>query len=303
MRPLLFFAYLAGLALLPLASWSQPACHADVAATVEVSPRGFSLADLLAKDTCPALLRAAARLRVGAAPLMGSTRVLEAAEVRTLVQKAAAGMPNVDGVSTTMHVPERVTVRRAGPRASCADLARRLFMPSGKTPAPAGLKRDPRSNSAPQEITSPELECGAADHIPQWSTLERIKTTWNPGLDSWDVSLRCVHHPDCVPFLVRVRRGNASPETALNETPNTSRDLGGYASAAPFHVVLGVGGAPLVHRGQAVKLLWDQYGVRLLVPAICLDAGDEGQKVRARIRGGRIVSAIVVNAGELRTAL
>ena len=60
----------------------------------------------------------------------------------------------------------------------------------------------------------------------------------------------------------------------------------------------------MVRRGQTVKLLWDQYGVRLLVPAICLDSGDEGQRVRARIaRGGRIVPAIVVNAGELRTAL
>ena len=304
MKLLFSLAYLAGFSLLAPVSWSQPACHANVEATVEVSPRGFSLADLLTKDTCPALLRAAARLRVGAAPLTGSARVLEATEVRSLVQKAAATMPGGAGVPTTTNVPERVTVRRAGPRASCADLARRLLGPFEKRRAPDrsdGIGT-PRADAAPEELQPQELECGAGDRIPQWSTLERIKTVWNPMLDSWDVSLRCVHHPDCVPFLIRVRRRNATSETALNDIP-AAGDVGIRASDAPFHLVLGAGGGPLVRRGQTVKLLWDQYGVRLLVPAICLDPGDEGQKVRARLRGGRIVSAIVVNAGELRTAL
>src|SRR5258707_11194987 len=125
MKPLLILTYLAGFSLLPLVSWSQPACQVNVEAGVEVSPRGFSLADLLTKDTCPALLRAAARLRVGAAPLIGSARVLEAAEVRSLVQKATATMPSGAGVPTAMHVPERVTVRRRGPRPPRPHVARR----------------------------------------------------------------------------------------------------------------------------------------------------------------------------------
>lgn len=302
MKLLFSLAYLAGFSLLAPVSWSQPACHANVEATVEVSPRGFSLADLLTKDTCPALLRAAARLRVGAAPLIGSTRVLEGAEVRSLVQKAAATMPGGAGVPTTMHVPERVTVRRAGPRASCADLARLLGpLEKRRSPDRSDVIGTPRADAAPEELQPQELECGAGDRIPQWSTLERIKTVWNPMLDSWDISLRCVHHPDCVPFLVRIRGRNASRETASGDAV-VSRDPRIDIPPA-FHVVLNPGGAPLVRRGQTVKLLWDQYGVRLLVPAICLDPGDEGQRVRARIRGGRIVSAVVINAGELRTTL
>jgi hypothetical protein len=306
MKTLIIAVCLAGFPLLTRASWSQPACPVSVEAMVEVSPRGFSLADLLTTDTCPALLRAAARLRVGAAPLIGSARVLEGAEVRSLVQKAAATMPGGTGPPTIMRIPERVTVRRTGPRASCADVARLLLGPPGKTRVAAGLGGTARSDLAPQEITSPELQCGGADRIPQWSVLERTKTAWNPALDTWDVSLRCVHHPDCVPFLVRIRNGDASGETAHDDAIEV-RDSRINPPPA-FHVALNAARAPgataMVRRGQTVKLLWDQYGVRLLVPAICLDSGDEGQRVRARIaRGGRIVPAIVVNAGELRTAL
>jgi flagella basal body P-ring formation protein FlgA len=63
------------------------------------------------------------------------------------------------------------------------------------------------------------------------------------------------------------------------------------------------GAIPLVRRGETVTLLWDENGIRLVVPAICLDPGAEGQKVRARVaRGGRLVRAIVVSAGKLRAA-
>jgi hypothetical protein len=304
MKILVIAACLAGFSLLPWPAWSQPACHAGVAAAVEVPPGRISLADLLAKDTCPALLRAAARIPLGAAPLMGSDRVLDAAEVNLLLRKVAAILPAGVEVPTGMLVPERVTVRRSGPRASCADLARRLG-PFEKLPAPsrsafigtAGAKTA-RVETAPQELNPQDMECGASDRIPQWSALERMKTVWNPALNSWDVSLGCTRHQDCVPFLVRVRKQNASSEAAFDGMPAPTRDLGLLPSAGtPL-------GTVMVRRGQTVRLLWDQYGVRLIVPATCLDPGDKGQTIRARIAlSGRIVRAIVVNAGELRTAL
>ena len=294
-KPLLAAACLASLLASPqhstaLVSTALQACPATVAASVEVAGHEFSLADLLTRDTCPALLRAASRLRLGSAPLVGSVRVLEASEVRLLLRKVAESIPNGVRV-TSMVVPERVIVRRAGPRASCADIERWLLSPP---PARSGM---PEPEGSPQE-----LECGVGDRIPQWSALERTRTVWNPTLNTWDVSLRCVHRQDCVPFLVRVRKHDASQEIALADRPATGEPPI-IVSPSPFHAVLNIGGAPLVRRGQTVRLLWDQYGVRLAVPAICLDPGDEGQKVRARIaRGGRIVPAIVVRDGELRTA-
>jgi hypothetical protein len=296
----LIAACIAGFSVSPGIASGQADCHATVKAHVAVARGEFSLADLLAGDTCPELLRAAAGVRLGRAPLTGSVRVLEADEVRFLLQKVARSIPKLRW-PTTMHVPERVTVRRAEARASCADIGRQLLGPSDARPAlvGSGLRSPVRPASAPYE-----LECGVADRIPQWSVLERTRRVWNPALNNWDISLRCIHRQDCVPFLVRVRNRNAPWEIALTDRPATP-DRPIIASASPFDraaLSLAVG-PPLVRRGETVRLLWDQYGVRLAIPAISLDPGDEGQKVRARMaQSGRIVPAIVVSAGELRTA-
>ena len=57
----------------------------------------------------------------------------------------------------------------------------------------------------------------------------------------------------------------------------------------------------LVKPGQRVELLWDQGGIRLRTSAVCLQAGDAGETVRARLaRSGRIVRALVLPDGSLR---
>lgn len=56
-----------------------------------------------------------------------------------------------------------------------------------------------------------------------------------------------------------------------------------------------------VRPGQAVTLVWDQGGIRVQVPAQCLDRGELGSEVRARIlQSGVVVRAIVAGAGSLR---
>jgi flagella basal body P-ring formation protein FlgA len=49
-----------------------------------------------------------------------------------------------------------------------------------------------------------------------------------------------------------------------------------------------------------MTLIWDQDGIRLLARVICLDPGEAGQVVRARLTHGRVVRAVVVSAGMLR---
>lgn len=299
MKLLLIAACIAGPALWPGVSRGQQACPATVEAAVAVPPGEFSLADLLAKDTCALLRRAAARVALGAAPATGSARVLAAAEVRSLLQQVDASISRGAAGPIAIRVPERVTVRRAGARASCADIAHRLLAPGI---GPAG-----------QEAAPQELECGVADRIPLGSALERTRSVWNPALRSWDVSLRCVRREDCVPFLVRVRDRSAPLEIALAARSATRIPpvipiaiLPASPSGSPpafDPAAMGRASVPLVRRGETVRLLWNQYGVRVTVPAICLESGAEGERVRARIvRGGRIVPAIVAGAGELRTA-
>ena len=294
MKPLMIAACIVGFSLLPLVSWAQQGCHAIVKTSVEVAGDEFSLADLLAGDSCPELLRTASRVRLGSAPLAGSMRVLEADDIRTSLKKVAGSMYR--GESLTMVVPERVSVRRAGARASCADIGRRILTSLDARPTVA--ESGPPNAARPQAdtVVPHDLECGAAGRIPQGAPVELTKTVWDPTLDSWETSVRCTHPSDCVPFLVRLGNRTSEPEIA-----RSGRRI--VTSSSPFArgTLSPARGRPLVRPGETVTLLWDQDGIRVVVPAICLDPGDKGQKVRARIvRGGRLVRAIVVNAGELR---
>jgi hypothetical protein len=57
----------------------------------------------------------------------------------------------------------------------------------------------------------------------------------------------------------------------------------------------------MVRPGQTVILVWDQDGIRMQLPALCLDRGGNGSQVRARIlQSGAVVRATVVGVGSLR---
>jgi hypothetical protein len=281
MKPLLIAACIASFSLVAGVSPGQASCRVIVAASVQVSGE-FSLADLLGSSGCPEMRRAAAELRLGSAPLAGSQRVLAGSEVRSTLQKLAANLRNA-GESVSILVPERITVRRAGARASCADIARRI------------------SRASPAAV-----ECGAADRVPQDATLEFSQPAWDPALSSWQLYARCVHPADCVPFVVRLSSHDfrVDPGNPNGEARSTMARLAAASSLFPGLTVSGSDrGLPLVHPGQTVTLLWDQDGIRLVVPAVCLDRGAPGEKVRARMgHGGAVMHAIVVSAGMLRAA-
>ena len=272
MKPLLISVGIAGLLLLPRTSTGQASCRVTVEAQVEVAPGKLSLADLLSPDTCKEVVRAAAAIDLGRAPLAGSIRVLAGDEVRAHLEGLILKM-----LLPEVFVPERISIRRAGPRASCADLGARLL---------ASAEIVPSMPSAAHPI-----ECGAGGRVAQQTPLRLTKAVWDPAHRSWDVSARCIRSADCVPFLLRVPGSGALAERAL------------ASAAASKGEPLALLEKPVVRPGETVTLLWDQDGIRLTVPAVCLDAGAAGQRVRARIgSGGRTLPAIVLRAGMLRTA-
>jgi hypothetical protein len=190
--------------LLPV-SWGQGTCSALVRADVEVDGGLYSLADLLDRSTCPALLQAAASIPLGRAPLAGSDRVMTGDQVREWLAKLATRSGQGSQYFQYAQLPQRVIVRRAEPRIS--------------------------GRASPLETRGHNLI--AAKMAPPAKRQEK----------------------------------------------------------------------QLVHPGEAVTLLWDQGGIRLVVPAVCLDTGGAGEAVRARIvRGGRMVRAIVEGEGRLRVA-
>jgi len=275
MRLLLIALSVVALSLHPPGAAGQSECNVTVPANVEVAAGEFSLADLLAPGGCPELARAAVSVRLGSAPAAGSARVLEGGDVRSRLRKLAEAS-GINARLERMRVPERITVRRAGARASCADIQTEIL---------AALPAQPSQTMA----TSQDADCGAAGRIPYGTHLELMRKVWDPVLASWNVSTRCVPVADCVPFLVRVRKRGSQPPV-LASLPRT---------AVPREDA----SRPLVRRGQTVSLLWDQDGIRLVVPAVCLDAGGAGQRVRARISpGGRVVRAVVESAAMLRAA-
>jgi len=282
---------------LPSLSSGQQACGpAAVRTTVEVAGAEFTLADLLTPSSCTALVEAASRVRLGRAPVGGSVRVLESDEVRALFQKLTRSGGNAIATAWDIaSLPERITVRRSGARASCAEIGKEIL---GALPAV----------SASMNFVPGQFDCGAAGRVPADSPLEPAKIKWNRTLSSWEISARCVRAQDCVPFLVRVRGDDSLPEAAgstlasgaLIASPDLARPT---QRIRGLREALALGMPPLVRAGETATLIWDQAGIRLIVPVVCLEAGGAGQKVRVRVRGGsRVVPAVVESTGQLRAA-
>ena len=198
------------LASMALPAWSQAACTASVLPDVEVGQAGFFLSDLLGPGTCPQLLTAAAQVRLGAAPLAGSVRVLEGSEVRALLER----VPGFSPAATAIEVPERIRVRRAGRRASCAEIQDSMFSNPGSL-APDGMRLNPTNhgNGARRQI-----ECGAAQRILRGTRVEMTGSYWDPALASWEIRARCQDPEDCVPFLIRAA-SPALPTTIFSWPP------------------------------------------------------------------------------------
>jgi hypothetical protein len=321
MKPNLIAAGLASLFFFSLAplSFTQRVCPVRVEAEVEVAAGEFSVADLLTPETCPALRSAATSLRLGQAPLAGSVRVLDGSEVRNLLRRLSLSvrrdMQPGSGADAqpALRVPPRISVRLAGARASCDDIARRILAGRRAGP-PDSATASGAGRPLPAAAAFPHAtECGAAGRIPRDAPLELTRTVWNPAQGSWEVSARCLRSADCVPFLVRFRNNDEENDDRENRDwenkdrksndgkdndwkPQTRNHAGNFA-LSPASL------KPLVRPGQTVTLLWDQAGIRLIVPAVCLDPGGAGDAVRTRIvGGGRLVRGIVESAGQVRAA-
>ncbi len=310
MNSIRVFALAAGFCFLTGTAGAEPACSAHVRANVEVESGEFSLANLLTSGTCSELLRAAALIHLGRAPLAGSVRVFTGEEVRDLLRQAltrvqpvhealgnaaASARPLPVQMFERFRIPERVIVRRAGSRASCAQIGQEFLTPPETHPGPS-------SPTGSEPLSSLGIDCGAADRIAQGSALVSQRTVWNAALASWEVSLRCLHPGDCVPFLLRLPGGSAVPQIASlahSFAPGSANSIAAN-STAEAAAAKRLASQPLVRPGEKVLLLWDEGGIRLRVPAVCLDAGGDGQTVRARIvSSGRTVTAIVLRAGVL----
>lgn len=294
MKLLLTAAALAAL-VLSLQTAAQAECPATIRSAIEVPPGKFTLADLLTAGACPALLQAAAAVALGSAPLAGSRRVLEGDQVGALMEAVAAHVGNGPGAPIAMQIPARITVRRAGSRAACADIRAELLASWERGRGLRPSQGEPGIGL--DEILSGEIDCAAGGRIQREAALQLSGAVWDRALRSWEVSARCVHAGDCVPFLVRSRARDDIPRG----TPIFRMKYSVPDDAIGSNVA--VTQPASVKPGQKASLVWEQGGFRVTLRVTCLDRGRVGESVRARVEGGaRVLRAEVVGEGSLRVA-
>jgi hypothetical protein len=282
---------------------AQAVCaRVAVQATYETTRANLTLADLLAPGQCSPsyglpLHEAAAQVNLGAAPQLGSVRVLEGSQIRRLLEKLTGENQGLRK-RMVLEVPERIVVRRSQAIKSCAEIAQFL--------AGAARVRAIPGNWGDREE---KLECNALGGIPAASPLELSKTTWNIALQRWEFALRCVHPEQCVPFLVWTR---AQPRLSAKDSAARSAAFGEADLRTSFHSrkvqhssgAGEIGSTRLVKLGETATLSWEHSGLRIRLPVTCLDAGGMGEFVRVRFKNTpRILRAEVVGKAMLRAQL
>jgi len=254
--------------------WARASCGAQhLRETVEVGPGPLSLADLLPPGGCARLYQVAARVSLGAAPRAGSERVLDGRELRREFEQLEDRAGNAGEARDELgEFPERIVVRLAEKMKSCAEVAEFL--------AGAGSADGLSGDSGRLQ----DLNCSSARKLPESAALDLMKTGWNPSLRRWEFAVRCVPSEPCVPFLVWARAVNRGSAT---NAPGAAAE----EEAA-------------VKRGQTATLTWDEAGIRVVLPVICLEAGRIGQSVLVRLENGtRTLRAEVVGTRAVRASL
>ncbi len=296
MKLLPIVALFTGLHLAVLGCGAQTPCRVGIEEKVEVIGPALRLADVLSPDTCPDVISAAARMSLGAVPADGSVRVLRGTDVTSWLQAILGRLTIRVNGPRVEQIPERIVVRLAGFYDSCGDIRQNLLSEQGSASLgkfDATSTRDGTSQKIPDRT-----DCGLSGVISTNASFELDRKVWDPALRSWIFFARCRNPRACVPFIVRVQSegpqvGEHSPyflNTQRNE--KLLQPLRHAELAKP---------KPIMRRGQVSVLLWEQDGIRLTVPVVCLENGGKGEMVHTRVlSSGRVVRAIVLSREMLK---
>jgi hypothetical protein len=255
---------------------------------IDASGDQLSLADVLVAGSCPPLERSASQVSLGAVPQGRLERLLDGQQIRGMLLDLVRGNRTFRW-PLRIEVPARIAVQHAGAKKSCQDVIRLVAQGSGRWQKDDDRDRDDM-----------DMDCAALPAIPQDTPLEVARVAWDAGLRRWEFALRCTRPQDCVPFLLWARPvGMASARSALSPGgPGRSLQPGGGARNEAL------ASPPLIKRGQTAMLTWDNAGIRIVVPVVCLDAGRLGDIVRVRFRDGqRVLRAEVMSRGRVTAGL
>jgi hypothetical protein len=129
----------------------------------------------------------------------------------------------------------------------------------------------------------------SALRMPQGAQLHVAAVHAFAGAKTWLLRLECGSRLECLPFEValRLRGSDNGAGLALRHGSMLSTPLAQLS-------------APVVRSGEKVRLAEEVSGMRLSAPAVCLQSGSIGQKIRVRnVSSGRVVLARVRGAGRV----
>ena len=263
----LCFAPLAGAASIPRLS---------LLPEVAVAGPGISLCDLLPLDA-PALVREkAAEVSLGAAPQLGSTRILD----RTFIEHAIAAD---FGVLPALAVPQRVLVSRNIRLIDPQEVFRavRDSLKAAKSSAADSLR--------PEDVTV-QAQVFVAAGDPGLKVVEA-----RPDAPSHGAVFRiaAANEPEVLPFYVSVRLAAGSPSLS-HSTAESSLPRPRQAIASPVSRAFAIQPPQfLIAPGRRVTLNLQSDALHMILDVLCLDRGAMGQPVRVRLESGKILTATV----------
>jgi len=153
----------------------------------------------------------------------------------------------------------------------------------------------------PPVVDSPELDSLLVPLPPPPSAAVRVTgMRWDSLQRQLEFHLECSAVAACRPFLATLRTPDGKVPPGL---PGLAPPAVGNERMQGHRSIPSTRTEPLVRAGEHVRLVITGPGIRMKIPAVCLDPGILGQIVRVRsIEDPKLFHAQVIGAGLLATA-
>ncbi len=160
------------------------------------------------------------------------------------------------------------------------------FWPHCNLPFQPGPDAAPRMDQVAVDLKSRILKAWSVAQArlsQRDATLRIFRRTGIQLLKSWVYRVGCARSSRVAcPSLSKAGRARESRNPPSSDGHTTALIRKSVPQNLP-PCGCGSGRDLLVHRGQSVRLVWTEGEIRVTVTALCLEAGSEGQTIKARI--------------------
>jgi hypothetical protein len=251
-------------------------------AEARVAGESIYLSDLLPARTPTAILDAAGKISLGAAPPPGGTITLSGDKIAGFLPTAAR---------SEIIVPPQVVIHRSGRMLTRDEVvaALRSALQSNKLPGASGMEAEDIHFSAPVQVSATDAR------------LEVRRIDFDSGLKQARFLLASAADRRALPFLVTANLRPPSPDNPshITETPSTASDLLTALRSAES-AKFSAGMVALVEPKKIAKLHVCSGTMQMFLDVVPLERGALHETVRVKIVGnGKILRGQVMAPGQL----